>query len=688
MKKTKILTVIMSLVMAFTAIGIADYSFVIGTAESVDSGNSIEESSTDGEGDNENEGSQETEQTTYNIKYIGFGGNIITYTDTNSDITYEYSSKTESITMPTLYEAGYKLESWWCTNSSVNIVKDNNIACLTNITGDLVFFSQWKKDEYVCKVNDNRYKTIQEAINAIIAGDNTEKEIVVTSDVTGNVEIPTDQTITLNLNGKVITGNVTSSGTLTIKGADEGYPGCIYGTLSINNNGEAIIIKNESNLNSLQAVQKLFTVPADSTIMENSKKNYYVHKHIFIENKAEEATCTEDGNEVYYTCSVNGCENKYYSVEFSNEKDVTSVTELDGIPTKSAKGHELTKIDAKAATCTEAGNIEYWYCNNCKEYFSDEALTDEITQEKTVIAATGHTAITDEAVAATCTSTGLTEGSHCLVCGEVIKAQEEVPATGHKLEKTEAKEATCTEDGNIEYWYCPDCGKYFSDEALTDEITQEKTVIAATGHTAVTDEAVAPSCEKTGLTEGSHCKICGTVINTRTIIPQLNHKLVKDKAVAATCTKDGKTVGIHCSVCNKVILPQETVKATGHRYKDGVCTICGVKDPNIVIKNLRKCKVTLSKNKKTLRVKVGNKASGKKYIIAITNKKGKILDKLKSKVKKNNKNKLIVDYKVKKSGTYYVQIYEKTSTKTNAIKNIQCVGAFKVQKGKVTGQKG
>ena len=75
--------------------------------------------------------------------------------------------------------------------------------------------------------------------------------------------------------------------------------------------------------------------------------------------------------------------------------------------------HDLIKTEAKDATCTEAGNIEYWTCSECEKLFSDEEGTTEITAADTV-----------------------------------------VPAKGHSLEKTEAKEATCTEAGNTEYWTC------------------------------------------------------------------------------------------------------------------------------------------------------------------------------------------------------------------------------------------
>ena len=47
---------------------------------------------------------------------------------------------------------------------------------------------------------------------------------------------------------------------------------------------------------------------------------------------------------------------------------------------------DLKHIDAKAATAAAEGNIEYWYCDGCKKYFSDAAATREITQADTVTA--------------------------------------------------------------------------------------------------------------------------------------------------------------------------------------------------------------------------------------------------------------------------------------------------------------
>ena len=48
-----------------------------------------------------------------------------------------------------------------------------------------------------------------------------------------------------------------------------------------------------------------------------------------------------------------------------------------------------------------------------------------------MIPATGHIKVVDAAVEATCMKDGLTEGSHCSACEEVLVKQEVIPATGH-----------------------------------------------------------------------------------------------------------------------------------------------------------------------------------------------------------------------------------------------------------------
>ena len=49
---------------------------------------------------------------------------------------------------------------------------------------------------------------------------------------------------------------------------------------------------------------------------------------------------------------------------------------------------------------------------------------------------------------------------------------------------------------------------------------------------------------------------------------------------APTCTETGLSEGSQCSVCHTVLVAQETLPATGHSYSNGVCTVCGAKDPD------------------------------------------------------------------------------------------------------------
>ncbi len=103
------------------------------------------------------------------------------------------------------------------------------------------------------------------------------------------------------------------------------------------------------------------------------------------------------------------------------------------LPAGNKHTHEMTEYPEKAATCTEDGNIHYWYCSSCDKYYTDAEGNNEVSQNDTVIKSKGHVVVIDPAVEPTYESTGLTEGSHCSVCHKVLQAQEVIP----KLQKTE-----------------------------------------------------------------------------------------------------------------------------------------------------------------------------------------------------------------------------------------------------------
>lgn len=208
-------------------------------------------------------------------------------------------------------------------------------------------------------------------------------------------------------------------------------------------------------------------------------------------------TCTDKGTTTY-TAKVT-----FEKKDYADTKDVQDIKAL---------GHTLTKTAAKAATCTEAGNNEYWTCSVCKKVFKADKTT------------------------------------------ETTVAAETLAALGHKMTKTPAKAATCVAEGNNEYYTCSVCNKVFKDEQGNTLTTVAAETLAKdpANHTGGTEQrgAVAASCMTAGRTADTYCKGCG-------------EKLSKDD--------DGKIIpatGIHnyvdgvCTTCgNKQPADNATIKA-------------------------------------------------------------------------------------------------------------------------------
>ena len=194
---------------------------------------------------------------------------------------------------------------------------------------------------------------------------------------------------------------------------------------------------------------------------------------------AQEPTCGASGNYEYYYCS--GC-NKYF-------KDEDGKNPFNGDVVRPATGkHTLEPVAAKDPTCTEDGYEAYWKCSVCGQKFSDAEGKNKISAPME-IKATGHKIVPVRGNPATCTDKGVKDHYECARtgCGALFEDKAGtkpltdkdvvIPATGHKLKKVEAKAPTQTEEGNIEYWYCEKCDKYFSDKDATAEIRKEDTVI-------------------------------------------------------------------------------------------------------------------------------------------------------------------------------------------------------------------
>ena len=240
---------------------------------------------------------------------------------------------------------------------------------------------------------------------------------------------------------------------------------------------------------------------------------------------------------------------------------------------QAALGHDIVVDKAIDATCETGGLTQGYHCSRCDDATLEQQVTDALGHKAGAAAtcttpqictrcdhvlqsALGHNIVIDEAVAATCTTTGLTEGSHCTRCDDVTVEQQVIKALGHNIVIDEAVAATCTTTGLIQGSHCSRC----------DGATVEQQVIDALGHNIVIDEAVAATCTTTGLTEGSHCTRCDDETVEQEITEALGHNIVIDEAVAATCTTTGLTEGSHCTRCNGATVEQQVTKALGHNY--------------------------------------------------------------------------------------------------------------------------
>lgn len=160
--------------------------------------------------------------------------------------------------------------------------------------------------------------------------------------------------------------------------------------------------------------------------------------------------------------------------------DVTYTAEFDAVAHVYGEWQEVT-----AATCLEKGSHKK-VCECGKEVVEETP-------------AKGHTAVTDAAVAPTCTEPGKTEGSHCSVCNEVLTEQQTIAALGHDMgEYVQTTAPTCTEKG-VKTATC-------KREGCNHTETQE---IPAKGHTLEKVEMVAATESKEGVKEHYKCAECG-----------------------------------------------------------------------------------------------------------------------------------------------------------------------------------
>ena len=157
----------------------------------------------------------------------------------------------------------------------------------------------------------------------------------------------------------------------------------------------------------------------------------------------------------------------------------------------------------------------------------------------------------------------------------------------HTVAIDAAVAATCQATGLTEGSHCSVC----------DTVLVAQTVTEMLPHTVAIDAAVAATCQNTGLTEGSHCSACNTVLVAQTVTKILPHTKVVDPAVAATCQATGLTEGSHCSACNTVLVAQTVTKKLPHtEVADGAIAVTCTKWGYSGTVRCSQCKITISSN--------------------------------------------------------------------------------------------
>ena len=173
-------------------------------------------------------------------------------------------------------------------------------------------------------------------------------------------------------------------------------------------------------------------------------------------------------------------ENVYYYNEDGASKDVEGVSYNDIIEEINAKDHSFAEIVSSEFLRTEAScttDLTYYKsCTRCG-YVSSDWFAIKNTK-------LDHTIVTQNAVAPTCTGTGLSQGSYCSVCNTVFEVQEVVPATGHNNVLVSGSVAPTLTSAGKKITKCSACGVSATESVnklTASKITKDRIYSITTG---------------------------------------------------------------------------------------------------------------------------------------------------------------------------------------------------------------
>lgn len=328
------------------------------------------------------------------------------------------------------------------------------------------------------------------------------------------------------------------------------------------------------------------------------RKEEQTHEHTFAEEW--ESNATHHWHEP--TCGDTEEKGSYGEHDYLITEIVALTCTTDGVNRLTCKDCGFTEVEttkaahlvteeshfaALAATCENAGNIEYWECERCEKKFSDKELTTVVTEVERPKLSHNFELVSDKA--ANCTEYGL-KVEKCSLCkAERNTATEPLghswsgkktcisgrecdrkgctvaePALGHDYALIDRTKVDCTHDGSESY-ACNSCGDRYT--TVTDH---------ATGHN-VADWEMRPYREvadlhpyegaitectyvQTGVCENENCPEYDRIVVDLDVTVE-RHEYSANITVAATCVSEGEKT-YSCNIC-------------GHTHTESIPAVSG-----------------------------------------------------------------------------------------------------------------
>ena len=264
--------------------------------------------------------------------------------------------------------------------------------------------------------------------------------------------------------------------------------------------------------------------------------------------------------DVYYI----GTESEWNDISIGKDNDPLLNATIHFLP--ETETHTLVKTDAVPATCEEDGNSEYYTCTDpdCGKFFSDAEGMFEIEEDSWVIPA-GHgltLGFDFDELPATCKAPGYSIRT-CLDCGQVVDSEHYSKNPNNHVGGTEiqnAIEADCTTAGYTGDTVCLGCGA---------TISTGTSIPAAHGKKNGFDvDSVAATCKNPGYSIKT-CLDCGQTVSSTSYPKNPNNHvggtMIKD-AVEPDCTTEGYTGDSYCKGCGIKLADGESIPANGHTW--------------------------------------------------------------------------------------------------------------------------